>query len=152
VTKAALTIVDATASDLSMMVTALAEAGLPTLDVGGPDQHFFCFRDEDGALAGFSGLELRGTDALLRSVLVLPTQRRRGLGRAIVQATLDRAGTLGARRIFLLTTNAEAFFANLGFATTPRSSAPAPIAATAEFKQLCPATAICMTRASGPAP
>jgi len=151
VTTAALDMADATAEELPTIAAALADAGLPNLDIGLPDQRFYCFRDRSGTLVGFSGLDICGADALLRSVLVLSAQREQGFGRAIVQATLERAGTLGVRRIFLLTTSAQPFFERLGFATIPRSRAPAQIAETAEFKSLCPETAICMTRATPPA-
>ena len=146
--RVALVMAEATAMELPMLVAALADAGLPVLDVGQPDQRFYCFRDQSGELIGFSGLEVRGADALLRSVLVLPSRRERGLGRAIVGSTLDRAWTLGVRQIFLLTTDAQHFFAGLGFVTIPRSGAPGQIAGTAEFKNLCPGTAICMMKAA----
>ena len=142
----ALTLADATAGELPIIAAALAQAELPSIDLAAPNGRFYCFRDRSGALIGFSGLEVQGANALLRSVLVLPQQRRRGFGRAIVALTLDRARVLDVRQVFLLTMTAQAFFAGLGFTLSARSEAPERIAASGEFTDLCPATAICMTK------
>ncbi|WP_363754657.1 GNAT family N-acetyltransferase [Sphingobium sp. LSP13-1-1.1] len=58
---------------------ALSAAGLPTDDIGGPDQMFFSLSDDVG-LIGFIGLEGDGADRLLRSLVVLPTRRGQGYG------------------------------------------------------------------------
>ena len=52
-----------------------------------------------------------------------------------------------AKRFYLLTTTAEAFFARRGFERIARQAVPAAIASTKEFNSLCPSSAICMTRA-----
>ena len=52
---------------------------------------------------GYGGYELYGEDVLLRSVVVLPAMRGKGLGRALTESLLARAGEAGARRAFLLT-------------------------------------------------
>jgi N-acetylglutamate synthase-like GNAT family acetyltransferase len=57
-----------------------------------------------------------------------------------------RAASLGARRVFLLTETAEAFFVRRGYARLGRSLAPPGIAASREFSALCPASAILMFR------
>jgi amino-acid N-acetyltransferase len=149
VTGAALAIAEATAAELPIMATALAEAGLPIEDLGLPDRRLYCLRDRGGTLVGFSGLEVYEADALLRSVLVLPPLRRQGLGRRVVALTIHQAAELGVRRLFLLTSGAQSFFAHLGFVTIGRSQVPSRIAATAEFSRLCPDTATCMMKIIG---
>jgi len=46
----------------------------------------------------------------------------------------------------LLTTDAERFFHGLGFAVVERGLLPAEIRATAQFRELCPQTAVAMAR------
>lgn len=133
--------------ELARIAVLLAEAGLPSDDLAELGRRFWRFCDARGEAIGIGGLELYGTEALLRSVLVLAGRRRRGLGRAIVAHLLAEAGARGTRRVFLLTTTAEPFFAALGFAVTGREAVPPAIAATREFATLCPASAVCMTKA-----
>jgi arsenate reductase len=147
VTAAELQHAAASAADVAPL---LAQAGLPTDDLAEPGRRFFCFRDERGGTVGVAGLEIHGEDALLRSVAVAPACRGRGLGRDIVRRTLEQAALLGARRAYLLTTTAPAFFVALGFAAIERGTVPAPIAATHEFTTLCPASAVCMAKTLTP--
>ncbi len=134
-------------AELTRIAALLAEAGLPDDDLAEPGRRFWRFCDARGETIGVGGLELCGTEALLRSVLVLAGRRRSGLGRGIVAHLLAEAGVRGARRVFLLTTSAQPFFAALGFAVTGRAAVPPAIAATREFATLCPASAVCMTKA-----
>ena len=52
----------------------------------------------------------------------------------------------GVQRWWLLTTTAEVFFKKRGFVVTPRGGVPTAIAATAEFRGLCPSVAVCLSR------
>jgi mannose-6-phosphate isomerase-like protein (cupin superfamily) len=58
----------------------------------------------------------------------------------------SHARNLGVRRLYLLTTTAEAYFAKRGFERCAREAAPAAIRQTREFRSLCPDTAACMVR------
>jgi quercetin dioxygenase-like cupin family protein len=59
---------------------------------------------------------------------------------------VSRARLLGVEQLFLLTTDAERYFAALGFKRTGRSEAPAQIQSTSQFRSLCPKSAVCMSR------
>ena len=83
---------------------------------------------------------------MLRSLVVAEAWRGRGLGDALVRRLEAAAQAWGVRRWWLLTTTAEAFFLKRGFRLTPRAEAPAAIAATAEFRGLCPSIAVCLSR------
>ena len=98
------------AADAPELAAALKDAHLPTEDLADGGRTFFGL-DEGGQPVGYAGYELYGEEALLRSVVVLPEQRGKGYGRAITDAVLAEAAKAGARRAFLLTTTAEAFFA-----------------------------------------
>ena len=95
---------------------------------------------------GFGGLEVRGEDALLRSVITLPPVRSRGVGAAIVDILEVEAQARNCRVVWLLTTSAAEFFAEFGYRPCERESVPPAIRETAEFKSLCPASAVVMTK------
>ncbi len=106
----------------------------------------FSFLDHDNRTVAFAGLEGDGKDALLRSVVVVSGLRKSGLATKLVAAMCDAAAKNGVRRLWLLTTTAEGFFAKLGFDKIDRSSAPPSIASTTEFATLCPSSAVCMVK------
>jgi N-acetylglutamate synthase-like GNAT family acetyltransferase len=129
------------------LAATLGGAGLPTEDLGRPGQVFWRFDDGGGRALGYAGLEGEGPDRLLRSVVIDAAARGRGHGRALVDAVVREAGKRGVAKLWLLTLDAVGFFEKAGFARAVRGQAPAPIASTAEFRTLCPDTAVCMTRA-----
>lgn len=131
-------------SEREALRTVLNAEGLPTVDLDAPGRTFFRWDRPDG-MAGYGGLEIYGVEALLRSVVVLPTARGLGLGREIAHDLIAHARSSGIERLWLLTTTAADFFSRVGFQKTDRSSAPPAIAATTEFASLCPATAVFMT-------
>jgi amino-acid N-acetyltransferase len=132
----------ATEADLTAIERALVEADLPVDGVAAALSQFVVADAGAGAIAA-AGLEWHGDAALLRSVVVAPQARRRGLARALVDDLLARAAERCAD-VFLLTTNAERYFATLGFTVIDRSDVPAEIRASAEFASICPADATVM--------
>jgi len=135
----------ATTPDLPGIRSLLDGARLPSQDVGAPNQRFLVVRDADD-LVGCVGLEDYGSVALLRSLAVAPAWQGRGLGKALHEAALGVARERGIAEVFLLTTTAEAFFAHAGYSRADRATAPAPIQSSPEFRALCPASAVCMSR------
>lgn len=129
------------APEAAELHAALLEAHLPTEDLLDDGRTFFRF-ESNGHAVGFGGFELYGEDALLRSVVVLPGARGRGLGRGVTEGVLDRAYEAGARRAFLLTTSAEDFFGHLGFAAVDRTEAPATILGTKQATTICSSAAL----------
>ena len=123
----------------------LARAGLPVDDVGGDGPLFWRFERDDMPV-GFAGIEVHGSDALLRSLVTLPPLRLQGIGGAMVEKMEVEARARGARAIYLLTETSADFFAGLGYAPCARDRVPAAIAATAQFARLCPASAIVMVK------
>lgn len=85
---------------------------------------------ESERLLGCAGLEIHGTDGLLRSVAVTGSQQNRGAGASLVEAAEAQAGKLQLTALYLLTTTAA-------------------IQASREFSTLCPASAVCMVKALG---
>lgn len=128
---------------------ALKGAGLPAEDIAAAGPYFWRFSTGEDVPAGFGGLEVHGTDALMRSVVTLPPLRGRGVGQAIVGALEAEAIVMKCRSVFLLTTTAQGFFAKLGYTEIGRSDVPASIRATAQFASLCPDSAAVMVKRLG---
>jgi len=96
-------------------------------------------------IVGCSALEVYQELALLRSVAVKPSLRRRGLGLKLTRAALDLARESHITNVYLLTETATTFFSKLGFTQVSRSDVPETIKRSVEFTTLCPKTATVMT-------
>jgi N-acetylglutamate synthase-like GNAT family acetyltransferase len=116
---------------------ALAKAGLPTDDLEAPRHCFWRFETADQVPVGFGGVEFYGEDALLRSVLILPPLRGRGIGSVMVTLLEREAAFLGCRVVWLLTRSAGTFFDRLGYAKCDRAVVPQSIKDSREFAALC---------------
>lgn len=134
----------ATHDDLSTAKTLLADAGLPVDDLAATQLAFVGIVDED--VVGVIGFENHGRVGLLRSLVVAKDARAAGLGRELVAALEASARAQGVDEIWLLTIDADPFFAQLGYQIRGRSLAPPEISATAEFRELCPGDAFLMCK------
>lgn len=123
----------------------LAAASLPVEDLSTGRQEFV-LAHSGGALVGCVGLEAYGDVGLLRSFAVAPALRRRGLGARLFEHIVARSLLRGVKTAYVLTTTAERFCLAHGFERVDRSQVPAAIAATEQFRALCPATAACFRR------
>ena len=133
--------------DWSTFISLLLLANLPLPESGEPAR-FFAVEDEVG-LVGFGGLEGSGCDQLLRSLVTVPGLRRRGLGPFLASRLVEQAKRDGAERLWLLTSEAAEFFAELGWVPVERDSAPQAVRQSRLFRDLCPATAVLMSRSLG---
>lgn len=142
----------ATADDTAAIERLLTDAGLPTVGVtqllAADARQFVVVEESERApsLVAVAGLEVRGDNALLRSVAVRADWQRHRLGHQLVQRVLDEAESRGIRSLYLLTTTAEGFFPRFGFDVIPRDRVPVEIANTLEFRSACPASATAMSR------
>jgi N-acetylglutamate synthase-like GNAT family acetyltransferase len=130
-------------ADLTAVLALLRDAGL---SIPGVDEHFtsFVVAEREGRVLGAMGLELRGTEALLRSAVVSPEARKGGVAAALFAAVAELARAEGVRTLVLLTSAAEGYWARHGFRTISREEAPASVKVSAEFAGACPASAACM--------
>jgi amino-acid N-acetyltransferase len=141
----------ATAADRPSVRSLLAEAGLPVADLdSAPRLTIWVVRDDTGRAVAAIGLELHGDVGLLRSLVVTPERRRHGLGGTLVRTLEAHASASGVAQLVLLTETAETFFRRLGYAVIDRDTAPPSVAVSAEFRTLCPSTAVCMTKLLSP--
>jgi amino-acid N-acetyltransferase len=126
----------------------LAEAKLAALDDAAQfGLQYVLALDPEGRLAGMAGLEIYGSDALLRSVAVAPSVRSNGLGRRLTEDRLAWAAARGIRQAFLLTTDARTYWERFGFVEVGRSDAPLGIRSSTQWAGGCSATATSMRKA-----
>jgi arsenate reductase (glutaredoxin) len=132
--------------DIAELASALYAEGLPIDDLVDAGRRFFAYESLNGARVGFGGFECYGQEALIRSVVTLPHARGHGVGGSLLALLLRRAFDAGARRAWILTTNAAAYFERKGFRTVDRSQAPQEILVTQQVAALCPASAALLSR------
>ncbi|SHN43574.1 amino-acid N-acetyltransferase [Duganella sacchari] len=134
----------ATAADWTAIESLLTQAGLP---LDGAQEHLTSFTvgDRAGAIVCAGGLEVYGDTALLRSVVVAPSQRGSGAGGLLFTALANVAQSRGVSTLYLLTTTAASFFARRGFIQAERATIPAALRHSREFQGACPATATLMS-------
>lgn len=142
--------VAAATSDLDAIVDLLDAAELPHDDLTAAALQHFRVDRRDGTLVGVVGIEPVGSGGLLRSLAVRPSARGQGHGRALVHDAEAYARTQNLRTLYLLTTTATGFFADLGYEQISRDAVPPAIAQTDEFDRLCPHTAACMQKSLAP--
>jgi len=135
----------ATAQDVTRIAALLEANDLPTADLVDSRPEFLVL-EQEAALVGVGGLELFGEVALLRSVAVARDRQKTGLGSSLLGELERHAAQRGIRDLVLLTQTAERFFARHGYQRIERSAVPGPLQATPQFRLLCPASAICMSK------
>ena len=135
----------ASGGDLAAIRALLTSVHLPASDVGAADQTFIVARDDAG-IVGCVGIEWLGEDALFRSFAVVPRRQGAGIGTTLTTQAVAEARRRGTRAVYVLTNTAEDFCARAGFTRIDRATAPPAVRASAEFRTLCPASALCMQR------
>lgn len=83
--------------------------------------------EEEGAIIGTGALHICWEDlAEIRSMIVAESVRKKGIGRAIINACIDEARSYGIKRIFLLTYQVD-FFERCGFKKADKKVFPQKI-------------------------
>jgi amino-acid N-acetyltransferase len=134
----------ARADDLPRVKALLAAAGLP---LDGLEEQFgdaYAVAEAGGLLIGAEGIETYDDTGLLRSAVVDPVWRGRGVGDALTRDRLVWARAHGLREVYLLTTTAANYFPRHGFVRVSRTSAPPALQRSREFAEACPDTAVTM--------
>jgi ribosomal-protein-alanine N-acetyltransferase len=67
----------------------------------GPDRWYVVAEDPQGAVLGYAGLVLGGSEADVQTLAVAPAARRRGIGRMLLRALLAEAERRGAGSVLL---------------------------------------------------
>lgn len=136
----------AVAADWPRIRDLLADAALPTSDLGaGRMLEFFVAVDAANVVVGCIALERLADRGLLRSLVIDPASRGRGLAAMLVDAIVAQASREAVTELWLLTTDAADYFERLGFVRRPREQAPEAVRRTPEFSSLCPGSAQLMS-------
>jgi N-acetylglutamate synthase-like GNAT family acetyltransferase len=128
---------------------ALVKAALPADDVDDPRILLWRFETLEATPVGFGGLEIFGSDALLRSLVTLPPLRQVGMGAAMVAMLETDARALKCHTIYLLTGSDTTFFARLGYAVCAHGDVPVEVRGSRQFTALRPPTARAMVKHIG---
>jgi len=104
--------------DLARVKTILADAGLMTDGVDWPAACYLIAFIGDAPI-GVAGIEAKVDAAIIRSVWVAPSMRRRGIGAQLLTAARKAAHTRGARHLYLFSTEAGDWFRRFGFEEVP---------------------------------
>jgi GNAT superfamily N-acetyltransferase len=102
--------------DLAQAANMLSAAGMLAAGGESPGGCYLIAYVGDAA-AGIVGIEARVDAALLRSLMVIDTMRRRGIGAALIAAARTAAHTRGARTLYAIAPDAASagYFARFGF-------------------------------------
>ena len=131
-------------TDLDFAVTELAAAGLPVSDLHAGLLAYTAMLGD--GIVGVIGFEPYGDTGLLRSLIVSSDARGSGVGQQLVDALEAAAAARGTQEIWLLTIDADRWFARYGYVVRERADAPPAIQGTAEFSGLCPGDAVLMSK------
>ena len=137
----------ASVADIEAAAKLLGAAQLPVADLSQRSPEDFLVARVGDTFAGFIGMEQYGEKGLLRSLVVDPAFRGAGLGRVLVAALESHANSRGVNELWLLTIDADAWFAKLDYEVHQRHDAPESIQNTDEFSELCPGDAVLMSKA-----
>ncbi len=124
----------------------LSSCGLPHEDIAQEHLRHFWVLKKETKVIGVVGLEPFASSGLLRSLAVDPRYQHRSLGSRLARHAEEYARSLKLQKLYLLTTTAEGFFAKRGYERVPRGVVPEQIQRTAQFRSLCPVTAVCMVK------
>jgi len=130
---------------LNQVYTLLRASNLMTEDIDLSIHQLFGELQGENLIA-MAALEVYGTNALLRSVAVDTNHKNAGYGKSMVIDVEADALQNGISNIYLLTETAGNFFNKLGYEQIDRSSVPKEILKTTQFAELCPQSAVCMTK------
>jgi GNAT superfamily N-acetyltransferase len=100
--------------ELTRVRAMVAGAGMMTEGIDWPAACWILAYVGDEAV-GVIGVESKIDAALIRSLYVSESMRRRGIGAALLAAARKAAHTRGARHLYLFTKDAGEFFSRAGF-------------------------------------
>jgi amino-acid N-acetyltransferase len=138
-------ILAASHQELAEIEALLARLSLPTTGLLDQFPNGYAVAIDRGRVVGCAGLEAYGASGLLRSVAVDLPRQRLGIGGELVADRINAARTLKLDAVYLLTTTAPDYFARFGFEPADRARVAAPLAMSAEFAGVCPASATCLS-------
>ena len=134
-----------TERDYTQVCSLLQSESLPTIDLENDLPHFFV-KTVGEEIVGSIGMERYGQSALLRSMIVSPAFRNKGIAADLVYQLTGYAKGQGVKKLFLITNTAEVYFEKLGFIRVARETVEKDVLRSGEFNGLCPASSAIMMK------
>lgn len=122
----------------------LKRTGLTVADLDTALLECFLAIEDDGQVVAIAGAEVHDGVALLRSVATEPERRQQGRASEVVAAVEQLLREDGISDVYLLTESAVEYFLRRGYCEVSRDTAPVAIAATEQYRALCPDSATLM--------
>ena len=138
------TIRPAREDDITRVESALRDSELPLDGLRDQFGDGYVVAEVNGELIGVEGIEVYGTDGLLRSAAVVSAWRGKGVGDALTRDRIEWAKRRGLKSLYLLTMTAGDYWPRFGFRRADRDAAPEAMRQSPEFTEACPSTALFM--------
>ena len=138
------TIRPAREDDITRVESTLRDSELPLDGLRDQFGDGYAVAEVNGELIGVEGIEVYGTDGLLRSAAVVSAWRGKGVGDALTRDRIEWARRRGLKSLYLLTMTAGDYWPRFGFRRADRDAAPEAMRHSPEFTEACPSTALFM--------
>ncbi len=136
-------------TDFEQCKNLLSSNDLPTEFSLHTFQNFLIAESSNQEIVGLVGLEFEKNVGLIRSLVVVPHSRLKGIGTKLVKEIETFARSENVIELFLLTNTSKKFFQTKGYSVYPREKVPDFIRMTQEFSSICPESSICMRKNIG---
>jgi len=127
------------------IIALLAAEKLPVTDLPATLDNFVVAKDGD-TIIGVAGLEIYGDYGLLRSLVVSPAHRSKGIAKLLLTEMEALAAAKALSAIYLLTETAHEYFSRTDYQQISRTDVPQPVQQSSEFSYACPQSAIVMKK------
>ena len=134
----------AQSEDVVAVEEALLASGLTTAGVRDQFGPSYVVAEANGVVIGATGIEVHREFGLLRSAVVVPAWRKKGVGDALTRDRISWSRREGLQALYLLTNTAADYFPRFGFVRVGRAQVPNAIQASSEFAETCCASATVM--------
>ena len=114
----------------------LLTVNLPIEGVKESFSNFFIAQKKN-MIIGCAGIEIYEEVGLLRSVAIIPSSQKQGIGQMMVNKIEEFAIEEGIKNLYLLTDTAEQFFLRLNYKKIARERTDSRIKQTIEFTTIC---------------
>ena len=132
--------------DANSIIRLLGQLNLPTRDLDICNMNNFYVAIQNNGIIGVGGIEMYDNIALIRSFAIKQEFRGYGIAEKIYKIIEEEAKKEGILRLYLLTETSTQYFEKFGFEIIKRDIAPLSIVQSAQFRNLCPKSAILMQK------
>jgi N-acetylglutamate synthase-like GNAT family acetyltransferase/DNA-binding HxlR family transcriptional regulator len=137
---------EALPEDLSKINTLLKRAQLPEIKEITSNNYYFKAIDQNEQIVGAIGLEIYNQYGLLRSMVVSPGFRNKGIAKRLIEIIEQLAISKHLIDIYLLTNTAQLYFEKKEYRVIPRNDVASEIKESEEFSSICPVSSVILIK------